>query len=88
MSADDRLADLERRVAALEGRTSSIERAEREILCAARSWARVKQLGHYIEGDGVLCHVGHHDRAAYEDVFLGQFRRAALDLLSLEAKPR
>lgn len=87
MSDEDRIAELERRVLALEGRTASIERAEKRILEAGRQWARVTQLGHYIE-DGMVCHVAHSDRADMEEAFLLEMRRAALDLLNLEAKPR
>lgn len=85
---DDRIAELERRLAALEGRTASIERAERELLDAARQWARVKQLGHYVESDGTICRFGGSDRAMYEEGFMSQVRGAALRLLDLEAKPR
>lgn len=88
MTADDRIAELERRVAALEGRTASIERAERELLDAARQWARVKQLGHYLEHDDAIARVSHGDRDILTEGFMSQMRRAALDLLDLEAKPR
>lgn len=88
MSADDRIAELDRRVLALEGRTESIDRAERRLLDAARQWARVTRLGHYIESDGTICRVGHGDRDMFADNFIGQMRRSALDLLDLEAKPR
>jgi hypothetical protein len=86
--SDDRIAELERRVLALEGRTESIDRAERRLLDAARQWARVTQLGHYIESDGTICRVGHSDRDMFAEGFIGQVRRASLDLLDLEAKPR
>lgn len=88
MTADDRIAELERRVAALEGRTASIERTERELLDAARQWARVKQLGHYVERDGTIARLCESDRATQEDGFMSDIKRAALRLLDLEAKPR
>lgn len=65
MTADERLAELERRVLALEGRTASIERAEQRALEAARQWARVKKLGHYLEG-GSINHIAQSDRADAE----------------------
>jgi hypothetical protein len=88
MNADDRIAELEKRVLALEGRTESIDRAERRLLDAARQWARATQLGHYVERDGTICRVGHSDRDMLANGFLDQMRRASLDLLDLEAKPR
>lgn len=88
MTADDRIAELERRLAALEGRTASIERAERELLDAARQWARVKQLGHYLERDGRIMYVSHSDVERYERAFMSEMTRVALNLLDLEAKPR
>lgn len=87
-SSDGRVAELERRVAALEGRTASIERAERELIDAARQWARVKQLGHYIENDGTIARLCESDRVTQEDGFMSDIKRAALRLLDLEAKPR
>jgi hypothetical protein len=87
MTDDERLAELERRVLVLEGRSEAIDRSERRLLEAARQWARVKQLGHYLEG-GHITHVAHSDRGDMEETFLGEMRRAALDLLNLEAKPR
>lgn len=89
MNEADRIAELEKRVAVLEGRTDSIERAERELLDAARQWARVKQLGHYIERDGTIIHAGvASNQDYYERAFMLQLTRAALNLLDLEAKPR
>jgi hypothetical protein len=88
MKDDDRIAELEKRILALEGRTESIDRAERRLLDAARQWARMTQLGHYIESDGTICRVGHSDRDMLANGFLDQMRRASLDLLDLEAKPR
>lgn len=88
MSTEDRISDLERRILALEGRTESIDRAERRLLDAARQWARIMQLGHYVESDGTICRVSHNDRAIFAEGFIGQMRRSALDLLDLEAKPR
>lgn len=87
MTDDDRIAGLERRVVALEGRTASIERTERELLDAARQWARVNKLSHYIE-DGTICRVSDGERASFERMFANRVWRAAQDLLDLEAKPR
>jgi hypothetical protein len=87
MSEADRIAELEQRIAALEGRTASIERAEGEMLEAARNYARVRQLRHYIEG-GQIVRFSPSDQTSFEDYFIGKLRRCALDLLDLEAKPR
>lgn len=87
MSEADRIAELEQRLAALEGRTASIDRCERELLEAARQWARVKRLGHYIE-DGCIVRLNASDADRHSEHLLSRMRSAALDLLDVEAKPR
>ncbi|MGK3981215.1 hypothetical protein WMF38_56990 [Sorangium sp. So ce118] len=74
-------------MAELECRSVSVERTEQDILEAARNYARVKQLQHYIEG-GQIVRFSPTERDMFESHFLGKVRRCALDLLDLEAKPR
>lgn len=87
MSEADRIAELEKRLAALEGRTSGIQWAEQELLEAARNYARVRQLRHYIEG-GQIVRFSPSEQDMFDGHFMGKMRRCALDLLDLEAKPR
>ena len=86
-TADERLDALEPRVTALEKRNSEISWAERDILKAARQWARLEKLGHMIDDDGNRVLLSERERLEMAEWFAKQIKAHALALLRAESAP-
>lgn len=88
MTTDDRLSSIEKRLADLERKREHIDRVERNLLEAARQWARLTKLGYMMErasnGEPCRSQMSQRDADDLAEVFLATMLREAANLLRAE----
>lgn len=86
MTDNERIMELEHRVAVLETRKEEIDAQEQRVLRASRAWARMSEMCFRVDPkDGTVVSLSRWDADEMAEQYLIQLRHEAVELLRLEA---